>query len=242
MIRVKKKAATMIAAIFIMIMMIGVSPGYAVICENGAGTGYDESNVPEGSAAGNPELSIEDYVERGAGYFLMAKKEVDTMLRMVELQNIEGLSIAELKAVVERALNHMNHSMNAYTILISRIENTPYDKGMISRLKSLDYKGFMVQNRLNPDIFKKVEGFLKNGDINGIFKRKTPIFLTVINLLKEAKADLGKNNIPKLPVLWSLNETFSQSSMFGSYVARIFQFLNVNEKNKSTLEKQNDWK
>jgi hypothetical protein len=240
MIRVKKKTAKQFATLLAMILFVAVMPGFTRICENGAGTGYDESQASEGAAVGDIKLSIEDYIERGAGYFLMAKKEVDTMLRMVELQNINGLSIEELKAVTDRALDYMNRALDTYSVLVRRVEATPYDSRVIARLKQFDYNAFGKQFRLNPDVFNKVEGYLKNGDLNGIFKRKIPIFSKILELLKEAKSDLNNNNIPKLNILWTLNETFSRSSLFGSYVARVFQSLNFKKKSNLSLEMNND--
>jgi hypothetical protein len=222
-------------------LLVAVTPGFARIFYNGAGAGYDETNSPKVNADGSPQ-SIEDHIVRAASFFLKARKDTDTILRMVELQNIEGISIPKLRELADRAYANAGESMETYRLLIKRAAITPYNTPVIKQLQQFDYNGFMTQHRLNPVIFQKVESLLKNGDITGIFKQKIPALTGIQALLKEVKKDLDQNNIPRLKVLWKLNETLSEMSLSGSYVARIFLHKSAVDKIKPVLEARHDWK
>ncbi len=208
------------------VLCIGISSGLAYVCDNGAGTGYEEGDPPSGTSAYLSSLTIESYIEAGAGYFLKAKEETDALLKMVELQNAEGVNLVEMRNTVESALISMHLAQESYNALVAKAESTPYNNTVIDTLNQFNYIGFGQDNQLNGFVLSQVEGYLKNGDITGIFKRKIPIFTGIVSSLETAKADLEKNVVPDVSGLWKLNETFSEMSLFGSYVARVFHEIN----------------
>ncbi|MCP5047387.1 MAG: hypothetical protein GY940_09470 [bacterium] len=206
------------------VLALNVSPAFAYIDSNGAGTGYGDGDPPPGggtSYAGT--YSIEDYIETGIGYYLDAKGDVDGLLAMVESQDSGPVSSDQLRTAVESALGNMDYALVTFNELIGKAEATPYNPNVTAILNEFDYNGFGLGNGLNSVTFAEVEGYLKQGDITGVFKRKRADFLAITTALNSIRSEIDNNNIPGLPGLWELNETFSGSSLFGSYVARVFK-------------------
>jgi hypothetical protein len=219
-----EKNRSIIKNIFIILVVLGISfvPGNAYICENGAGSGYEEGNPDGGTASYLASMSIESYIETGAGYFLKSKEDTGALLRMVELQNVEGVNLEEMKNATQSALNNIQASLDTYNALVGKAETTPYNSVVIEKLNQFNYEGFAQDNQINGFVWTQVEGYLKNGDITGIFKRKKPVFEDMIAAFETVKSDLENNVIPDISGLWEINETFSEMSLFGSYVARVF--------------------
>ncbi|MCP5051245.1 MAG: hypothetical protein GY940_29035, partial [bacterium] len=211
-----KKLFMAIVVVCLMIFVVSVNPGFAYIMENGAGTGYENDDPPDGGTAVASSASIEDYIEQGVGYYLKAKEDVDALLSMVELQDTQGVDLEEMKQVVDSALTNMDNAMSTYNSLINKAESTPYNDEVISTLNGFDFNGFMMANNLNGVVLGKVEDYLKNGDITGVFERKIPIFTGMVSSLNAMRAGLDNDIIPGVSGLWELNETFSGMSLFGS--------------------------
>jgi hypothetical protein len=88
---------------------------------------------------------------------------------------------------------------------------------------AFDYDAYMKENGLNPFIFKTLSGYLSSGDITGAFKKAHASMAEIKNLLVTIKNDVSVERLPELQVFWKLNELCSETSIFGSYAARIFQ-------------------
>ncbi|MCP5051105.1 MAG: hypothetical protein GY940_28330 [bacterium] len=222
-----KKNKTITGAIlFLVICLFGFNTSFAYIYDNGAGSSYTVIIIPEGDASYSGSNTIEDYIKQGAGYYLKAKEDFDRLLEMVEAQDAEGPDWEEMKRVVDSALTNMNNAANVYNTLINEAESTPYDNDVVAILSEFDYNRFMISNGLNSIVFGKVESYLKNGDTTGVFKYKIPVYTEIVSALNVVKADVYNESMPGLTGLWNLNETFSECSLFGSYVARIFHEIN----------------
>ncbi|MCP5053412.1 MAG: hypothetical protein GY940_39975 [bacterium] len=234
------KKITALAVLVLITLGLGVMPSFAVISFNGAGDGYDETGNPDGTAERGGGTSIEVLIVRGAGYSLQAGKHTDAILRIVEWQNIRGLNMDELEKETDNAIGNIELALETYGLLVRQAEATAYNNAVTQRLRTLNYDRFREANRLNGDIFAEVEGFLGSGDITGIFKRKHADVNQIAALLKSVKEDLGSNRVPDLKILWELNETFSRSNLFGSYVARVFHLFKTESKINTSPEGQND--
>jgi hypothetical protein len=215
---------SVILACFV-VLGLGIDSGFAYIADNGSGTGYKEGDPPDGSDSIASSQVIESYIETGAGHYLKTKEAVGALLDMVEKQDTQGIDLEMMTTTVDNALTEMGLSIDAYNALITKAESTPYNEMVIGKLNTFDYNGFMLENGLNDVILGQVEAYLKNGDITGIFKRKIPIFNGIVSALQAVKADLDNGNAPGLTGLWNMNDTFSEMSLFGSYVARIFHSI-----------------
>jgi hypothetical protein len=109
--------------------------------------------------------------------------------------------------------------------LIQLAESTPYNREFISLLKGFDYQFFLEKNGLNDVVFNKVREYLEKGDITGSFEHTYSNLRSIEALLTAIKKGIEDNQTPALSLLWKLNETCAETSLFGSYAARIFHVI-----------------
>jgi len=66
---------------------------------------------------------------------------------------------------------------------------------------------------------------LKKGDITGIFQETYTDFSEILVLLNIIKSSISFGKLPEITVFRRLNEKMAETSLFGSYVARVFSEL-----------------
>lgn len=204
------------------LLLIGMN-AYPFINCNGAGGGYGDGSDDESICSYGG--TIEFYIVQGAGYFLEANMDIQSLLRQVELQDLQGINYQEMQAVVNSALENMNNAKQAYELLIQTALKTPYNQPVIEILKDFDYESFSKEYGLSGVIFEKVRGFLQKGDITGVFKYTHSRCLEIIDLLDTIKQSVTRDQLPGLSIFWRLNESTADVSLFGSYVARVFAVI-----------------
>jgi hypothetical protein len=208
----------LLAVIFVLTLFCYAFP---YIKNNGAGGGYGG----DGESMDGKNMPIENYIVEGAGHFLRTKKDIQELLEIVELQDVQGVNFENMNRVVDNALLNINHAIETYDNLIETAESTPYNETVLSKLRYFNYFGYMIENGLNWIVFNKVEAYLRNGNITGVFKHSRSMFLEVRQLLNNIKEELSMQRLPEISVFWKLNETCDEISLFGSYVARVFASL-----------------
>jgi hypothetical protein len=197
---------------------------FPYIKNNGAGGGYGgDGETTDGTHGEN--MTIENYIVEGAGHFFRAKKDIQELLEIVELQDVQGIDFENMNRAVDSALLNMNLAVDTYDSLIAAAEATPYNETVLCKLRYFNYFGYMWEHGLNWIVFNRVELYLGNGNITGVFKYSRSRFLEARQLLNTVKEELSLNKLPATPVFWQLNETFDEISLFGSYVARVFASL-----------------
>ena len=212
------------------IFMINVNNALGCIWQNGAGGGYDDGG-DEGdgvSATAGINNPIEYYITLGAGYYLNATSDFQKFLKMMEVQDIEGIDFFALQKKAGSSLLNVQNAAFIYMILVRQAEITPYNEAVINRLKDFDYKSFMLENSLNSVVFAEVKGYFQTGDITGLLKKVHNDLVELAAMLKVVNEDMVFNRVPQIAVLWNINETFSRVSLSGSYTARVFRCLTIN--------------
>ena len=199
------------------------------IYHNGSGSGYEGGSGGSSLDTGKVSSisnSIEGYIIEGAGYYLKANAGIQSLLNLVELQDMNGTDDAEMTRSVIAALDNITRARETFAKLIETAEATPYNPVVIDRLNKFDYDTFMTVNKLNPVIFNELASYLSRGDITGTFKHSYAGLCSLEKFLISIKEGLAMNQLPLLPVLWQLNETCAQTTLFGSYAARVFYEIN----------------
>jgi len=198
----------------------------AIIVFNGSGTVYGDNNS-EGKIVTltAPAATIESYVVTGATCFLNYNKDMMAYSSMVEQSDAAGLDYYECVQTLNSAITNIQGTISTYEALIKQAENTPYNNSVISKLAAFDYAGYLKANGLNSVIFSKVEGYLKRGDITGVFKYNLVQFKAIRDLLNKLKYSNDTSTIPDIPNIWKVNESTSETLVFGQYVARIFSAI-----------------
>lgn len=219
-----KSNKQLILKVFIGTLIFGMLffNSFSRIKNNGSGGGYEEEDDEK---VNGKNITIETYIIEGGGYYLSANSDIQTILKMIEVQDIQSIDFIDLNNVLDNSISKMENAIETYENLIKKAESTPYNEYVLSLLEDFDYTNFMIENGLNSVVFKEVEGYLKEGDITGVFKNTHKGLKDILEMLNLIKVEISKNNIPELSIFWRLNETLSESSLFGSYVARVFSAI-----------------
>lgn len=220
-IKKKFKLKVLIGTFITIIICMNIFPR---ILLNGSGNGYTSGDDDNGIVN---TLSIETYVIQGAGYFLEGNSCIQSILNRVELQDFNGIDYNELDQLVHRAWFNIILARVYYEQLIQLAEMTPYKREFIFRLKAFDYNSFMTEMGLNSVVFNKVKEYLEKGDITGTFKHTYSNLIAIEDLLTTIMNGISVNLITDLSLFRKLNETCVETSLFGSYAARIFNNIRL---------------
>jgi hypothetical protein len=197
------------------ILLLSSNNLFSYIECNGSGSGY-VCPLCKGLGFQN---EIESIIIEGADYYLQGNSYIQTLLNRVELQDLKEIDYLEMQGLVNKALENITNSRLAYEKLLNKVKNMPYNLVVIEKLKSFDYKTFMIENRLNEVVFKKVEDYLSIGDITGSYKHVLSSIKKIERLLISMKNGM---DFSRLEPFWKINELCSEFSLFGSFVSRVF--------------------
>lgn len=215
---IKKSSAVKIFIFCFSLIMIN-NYCFPWILGNGAGGGYIEDPQPPGIQGYIPmEMLLID----GAGYFMKTHSNVQTLLNMVEWQDLKSIDYIEFDRLVNKALIDIINASLAFEELIEVAEVTPYNLDVIDELNRFDYDTYLKENGINPFIFGTVRGYLVKGDITGTFKYLYQRLNEIRQMLLIIRESASENLLPGLPIFWKLNERCAETALFGSYIARIF--------------------
>lgn len=187
-------------------------------------------NGSEGGFVGSGDendtgTTIGDYVVDGAGYFLESYTNILDFMKKVEWSQKQVVSNDELVKLLDTALDNMKQANQTYIGLKQLADTTPYNYAVIDALKSFDYDGFQVEKNLNDGIFTGVRNYLAKGDIRGIYGKIIADTEQIVVLLNRVKENVNAGVFPPLKETWKLNQSYSQSLLFGQYIAQIFDCI-----------------
>jgi hypothetical protein len=137
---------------------------------------------------------------------------------------------------VNRALINMKNALDVYRLLVRKAEATPYNITVLNRLQAIDYEMFRQRYQLNGNVFQEVSSLLEKGNVTDTFKFQLKSHNKIVSLLENAKASLDQNQMPPLKLFWTLNESFSTTTLVKSYVSRVFRFLELKPNQDQSLE------
>ncbi len=167
------------------------------------------------------QTSLDNYVINGAGYFLEAYSNTLLLMKKIEWSNKEGLKVDEFNLLVDRALKNMESAREAYGNLTRAADNTPYNQAIIEKLKVFDYDAFQKENGLNPEVFSTVKTYLGSGEIRKLYHDFSSTIDEITSLLKQVKGKFEIGNFTPIKEIWKLNNSFSESLLFGQYVSQV---------------------
>jgi hypothetical protein len=213
-----KKGLILAASIFILFNM----NVFSYVDLNGSGSGYN-SGIPNGNGISN--ISIEMRIIEGVGYFFQAQADIQNFLNIIEWQDTRVINYTGLNQVIKRAETNLIMARLNFEELISVAEGTPYNLDVIDKLKFFDYETFSNEYKLNPFIFGIVKEYLMNGDITGTFKYTNFKFKEIELLIQKIQGEINAYRLPEISICWRLNELCAETTLFGSYIARIFKSI-----------------
>jgi len=217
-----------IVSTFLIIVLFFGSGFYvhARLVANHSEGAFDDPNPPQTAGAyPTASLTIRELIIKGAGAFLKAQADINSLSEKVELSDLDGVYWAVIQGVVNAALENMYQARYYYRELEIKANQTPYNFNVIIKLIYFHYDCFQYENGLIKDVFSEVKGYLSNGDIRGAYSHISAYFDTLIYILEVIKKDVDAGTIPANAVMWELNQTGAKVHMFGQYIARVFEAL-----------------
>ncbi len=193
---------------------------FSYVEANGSETGYTPPKT-----IGLSNVSIKIMIEDGAGYFIKAKADIQSFLNILEWQDTRGIDYSELNQALKTSLYSIILSRSNYEELIRVAESTPYNTVVIERLKTFDYDSFGKAYYLNPFIFNIVKGYLLKGDITGTYKYTNGKLKEIEALIQKIQLENASNGLPDISLCWRVNELCAETTLFGSYIARVFKAI-----------------
>ncbi len=217
------RKAKLIILLFTMMLLVSNTHGLIIgneSCQGFGGGGKSENPCDSGSEKSSP--TIGQYLVEGGGYYLNSYSDVMILLNRVEMSVISGVNYEELQGILNSAIDHLEHAKSSYLNLCNLAEITPYNQDIIVLLMNFDYAAFKKDYGLNTDIFRKVEELLNKGDIRGVYNHLYGDVCNILVQLYNLKENVDNDSFPKIADLWRINQNFSQSILFGQYVAEVF--------------------
>jgi hypothetical protein len=216
------KRSVILVAVMVVVLSGFCLDSYAYINNNHGGRAYQEES---GVSTFGITNSIEDYIVMGAGAFLNAHSSVQEILKIFELQDMEGIDSDRLRELTSKAVQDMRRTVETYTALVNKAAITPYNTAVFLKLVQFDYGSFRQNHGLNPFVFNRVAGFLKHGNVTGLFQYSLSRYIQLLDLLNTLNQAVNGGEMPELSLLWKINEGFSNQALLGSYAARVFYAL-----------------
>lgn len=161
-------------------------------------------------------------IANGAGAFLKSQADFIELLNRVEVSDANGIDFKELETLLDQSILHLETARDYYINLIQKAEATNYNTTILEKLAGFDYTGFRQARRLNGEIFQKVEALLSVGDTRGVYDALLTETNQVLDQLATIKADINLQVFPNLSTLWRTNQAYSETVLFGQYVAEVF--------------------
>jgi hypothetical protein len=214
----KNKVRCIILGIFMGITFFGLfnMNVSALVYLNSSETSFDDIE----------ELNV--YVIKGASYFLKSYSSFLLLLQKVELAEIKGWEFNKMREYLKSAIINMENAIEIYKGLDQEVNQSKYDPGIIDKLKKFNYDNLQKENRLIKPIFDDACDYLRNGKIREIYQEMILRCNKILSKLNDFQKKLKSSMPLKKTDLWDLNQFYSQSLLFGQYVARVFLKIREN--------------
>ncbi len=164
----------------------------------------------------NQGINIGQLIIESAGYFLQSNSDYQIALKKIEL-NETGVIDS-----IGQAIQSMATAKKKYLEIWETSKYLEYDPLVIEKLSQFDYKGYQIENNLNPVIFQKVENFLKQGHVRELFQQAFIDSSKILETLKAIRVSLESRKTVDISSYWRLNQLYLEFALFGQYASEVF--------------------
>lgn len=225
----------LIVSVFIVVIMVVFTnnPVFARATFNYTDGGFcvpcDPCDPCEGGTSGGSSLSgvkttssLAALIIEGAGQYMKAYSSYLLVANKVEMSDLYGVNYDELSELITQAIDDTQLTLYTYISLVDKANGTAYNQNVINQLVEFDYHGFKLEKGLNTTIFRKVYGYLSEGDIRGSYAYVIPQLENILATLFEMKSLVQGKQLPENKMIWRVNQVFSETLLFGQYNAEVF--------------------
>jgi hypothetical protein len=203
------KIKTIAITISILLLFLNLNGWYSF---NSGGNAFQDQ-YEEGTKSSD---TLDKMIIIAAGHFLQSNSDYQVVLKKIELSET---------GVID-SINQTIQSITAANAKYFEIWNTSlsleYDPIVIEKLSQFDYTGYKLENNLNPVIFQRLEGFLRQGHVREIFQQAFIDSSKILETLKEIRAFLESGEKVDISRYWRLNQMYLEFALFGQYASEVF--------------------
>ncbi len=214
-----------------MTLFIGNLYVYSMIYANTTEEAFEEGDPPTSTTsaeAAKNSTPLGELIIRGAGYFLKAGSDISILSERFEMTALEGVDSYGLYNAANSAVYNLEMMAYYYGELVSKADNTPYNQTVINKLTSFNYPSFRNQKGLIKDVFDQVEGYLKDGDVRGAYKKIQFDINNLLDRLYNIRWLIYWGYLPTSQKIMDLNQDYMNCHLFGQYMARVFEAIKEN--------------
>ena len=220
------KGSFLIFGLTISLLLLVTTSGMALVMGNDSDTSFFieemELKVLTTPDTSIPPLSLREYLINGAGYYLDSYSDALAFLKKVEMAELTGIEFSEMQALLNSALGNMEEANSNYTNLSIKAEYSTYNDAVVDELKKFPYEKFRKKHGLYKSTFNELVTFLRSGDVRGAYAKMQQNAEKLLTTIKDIKNTVDSSQFPDVPSLWRLNQSYSESMLFGQYMAGIF--------------------
>ena len=170
----------------------------------------------EGGDTSTQTLRIGELIPMAGGYFLQSNSDFQVILKKIELNE------AGVTDYIDQTIQNISNANTLYFEIWVTSLSLEYDPIVIEKLYKFDYTGYRIENNLNPTIFQRVEGFLKQGHVRELFQQAYIDSSKILETLKDMQTRLESGKKFDISNYWRLNQLYMEFSMFGQYASEVF--------------------
>ena len=167
----------------------------------------------EGGGVSTQALNLEQLIIGAGGHFLQSLSDFQIVLKRIELSET-GINDA-----LDQTIQSMSNANALYYEIWINSLSLKYDPIVIEKLSKFDYS---IENNLNPVIFQRVEGFLKQGHVRELFQQAFIDSSKILETLKELQVNLESGIKVDISSYWRLNQLYLEFALFGQYASEVF--------------------
>ena len=197
---------------------------FAIVYANHSCIIYDAC-PPDGESIKSGNSLINTLIIDGAGYFLKSNSNYIMLLNGVEVSELYGADTPQWQTAFYGAWENMEKASATYEALISTARETPYNPAVLEKLTTFDFKTFVKAKKLNTAIFSRIEGFLKKGNVTGVYVLLKSDMDNILLRLKSLKAVIDAGGTPGISQLLELNQVYCYSMLTGQYLSQVFKAI-----------------
>jgi hypothetical protein len=211
-----------ILTVLIGALLFSALPVHARLFSNSTDSAFNGGDSSSTEGANLACFTIGELIIKGAEYFFKAQADINLLSEYTEISDLYSTDFFTLWWAVNGALDNMSMARYYYRELQYKANNTPYNQVVINKLLTFDYDSFQEQNLLIKDVFSEVKGYLRNGDVRGVYSHTSAYLDSLTNTLESIKWELYAGKVPGNNHMWNLNQLCAKAHMFGQYVSRVF--------------------
>jgi len=162
----------------------------------------------------------------GGNFFRMGFGDFQYFLGCLENSEVYNINYQDMSNYLKRTEDNIYTAIVIYTRIITYSRSAySYNEYIINKLRQFDYDSYQKQHRLDYSIFKKVQYYLKHGNVIGAYEYFLSEISNIKRILLEIKRRVDEKKTPEIRKCWVLNQQFSNISLFSQYISEVFMNL-----------------